>query len=75
MRQLWAAARGRIDMELMTPLFVLGCFGQQVSERQLAKLHPLRRLEMAQEEKSADGDAGWVVLGAALKTLNQERGK
>jgi hypothetical protein len=68
-------ACGRYDLDVRQRAFWMRSFGQQVTQEQLIDMHPLRRLERTPEERGDAGEAGWAMLGAGLKAINEHRGK
>jgi hypothetical protein len=73
LREVWWMACGRYDLDVRQRAFWVQAFGQRVTAEQLIDMHPLRRAERPAVAEG-DGEAGWAVLGAALKSLNQQRG-
>lgn len=72
LREVWWMASGRYDLDVRQRAFWMQAFGTKVTAEQLTDMHPLRRLE--RPPAAEPGEGGWAVLGAALRTLNAERG-
>lgn len=70
MRELWRAACGRIDLDVMSRAFWMAAFDRdkKIGERELAEMHPLRALEIppppakSAEEKAIESKAGWKLI-------------
>jgi len=69
MRDLWRAACGRIDLDVLGRAFWMSAFSQQeLTADQLEDMHPLRRLERkpppekTPEERAAESKVGWKLV-------------
>lgn len=69
MRDLFRAACGRIDLDVMGRAFWMGAFSQKVlTPGELEDMHPLRRLERpppkpkTPEERAAESKFGWKLV-------------
>lgn len=81
MRELWRAACGRIDLDVMGRAFWLAAFDKdkKLTERELAQMHPLRALEIpppppkSADEKAVENKAGWALVRQFFKQKPKRR--
>lgn len=75
MRELWRAACGRIDLDVMSRAFWVAAFDKdkKLTEHDLAQMHPLRALELppppakTPEERAVESRAGWNLIRQFFK--------
>lgn len=69
-------ARGAADRDVRGRAFWQAALtGKPPTAEQVEAMNPFRRVERPKGESAGDGEAGWAILGAALKSLNDERVK